>query len=466
MKYPNRFYKNAGYMLLMSCCLMCSCKKFLTVSPPSTQVLGSNVFTDDKDANSAVAGMYFSMYNLNTTSPFNGLYTTIFPGLSADEFSSAVGSNQPYLTNSIPSSDNQLARMWQDLYSIIYQANSLLQGLSSSSGVSAPLKEQLLGEGYFVRAFCYFYLVNYFGPVPLVLTPDAAKTASLPRDSVAAIYGQMIIDLKQSKNLLADDYSFSMNERVRANKWAATALLARVYLYEKDWIDAEDQASLVIDNSGMFGLSGLDSVFLSNNGEAILQFELKGVSGFTYLGQQFIPFNNAIIPNFVLSDYLVQAFEPGDLRQARWVGKDTLNGTVYYYPAKYKQTETSGGNGEYDEVLRLSEQYLIRGEARAQQGKIMGADGAESDLNVIRNRAHLANSSANTKDDMINAILHERQVELFAEWGNRWLDLKRTGLINAVLGAEKRGWKPQDVLFPIPQTEISKNPNLTQNEGY
>jgi len=121
-------------------------------------------------------------------------------------------------------------------------------------------------------------------------------------------------------------------------------------------------------------------------------------------------------------------------------------------------------------VFRLAEQYLIRAEAKAQQGTDM--IGAAADLNVIRNRAGLANTTASTHDDLLAAVAHERQIELFAEWGHRWFDLKRTGQVDAVMSAvtpqknPSGTWKTYQQLYPVPQSEISKNPFLKQNAGY
>jgi hypothetical protein len=115
-------------------------------------------------------------------------------------------------------------------------------------------------------------------------------------------------------------------------------------------------------------------------------------------------------------------------------------------------------------VLRLAEQYLIRAEARARLGKVPES---QADINAIRSRSGLSNTTAADPAALLLAIEKERQVELFSEWGHRWLDLKRTGRADAVLGAEKpTDWQPTDALYPIPQNEILSNPLLTQNLGY
>jgi hypothetical protein len=119
-------------------------------------------------------------------------------------------------------------------------------------------------------------------------------------------------------------------------------------------------------------------------------------------------------------------------------------------------------------VFRLAEQYLIRAEARAQQDNLIEAI---SDLDVLRNRAGISLIKNTTpgisKTNLLLAIEKERQVELFAEWGHRWLDLKRTNRADIVLAPTKSKWSKDDTLYPIPTSEFNKNPRLgDQNPGY
>jgi hypothetical protein len=150
-----------------------------------------------------------------------------------------------------------------------------------------------------------------------------------------------------------------------------------------------------------------------------------------------------------------------------------VGGIPYYYTFKYRIGSTNGTSTpvEYTTVLRLAEQYLIRAEARARQGNMTGG---AADLNIIRNRAGLSNySGAMDQTSLINAIMHERQIELFAEWGHRWFDLIRTGSVDTVLGSpgnvcQSKGgtWSSNSKLYPISQTELTNDPNLTQNPAY
>ena len=153
------------------------------------------------------------------------------------------------------------------------------------------------------------------------------------------------------------------------------------------------------------------------------------------------------------------------------------SGIVYYYPDKYKSDSFGAPVTEYEMVLRLGEQYLIRAEAEA-NGANGGAASAVADLNVIRARAGLpAYSGSMNQDSVLNAIYHERQVELFTEWGHRWFDLKRDSLINSVMGSpgnvfqEKYGpnapnWNPNWQWYPIALGQLQADPKLVQNLSY
>ncbi|RZL01133.1 MAG: RagB/SusD family nutrient uptake outer membrane protein, partial [Pedobacter sp.] len=254
----------------------------------------------------------------------------------------------------------------------------------------------------------------------------------------------------------------SEGKRTRANKWAATALLARVYLYTRNWADAEKQASMLLDNNSLFGLPrNLAEVFTPSSNEAIWQL-YNNDNGVTEYATQVIPNPSDPIPTFVLTDELKNAFESGDSRIASWTATITYQGTTYTYPTKYK-SRVQNANEEYLTILRLAEQFLIRAEARAQQNNISGA---KADIFSVRNRANLGETSANDKDALLLAIEKERQVELNTEWGHRWFDLRRTSRINEVLSAAKSAWTATDALYPVPQIQRNNNPSLSQNLGY
>lgn len=455
------------YPLVGLLMVLASCKKSIEVDKPNHLITTDAVFTDDKTATSAMLGLYSRM--MQNRFYFASGAMTLYPGMSADEILSTFPnpSRDAFSTNSILSADGIIRNdIWRFGYFHIYQANAIIEGVDGSSSLSQSVKQQLKGEALFVRAFCHFYLVNLFGPVPLVTTTNYKANAALPRTAVEQVYQQIISDLKQAQVLLKETYPSS--GRVRPNKWAVTALLARVYLYLEDWAQAESEASAVI-GSGTYSLvTNLNNVFLAGSTEAIWQLMPvinNTIGNNTHEGFYFIPGCPSCVPDFSLRDTLVNSFEPGDLRKDVWIGTRTINGKTYYFPYKYKQSSNyPAAATEYSMVLRLAEQYLIRSEARAKQNNLSGS---LSDLNTIHRRAGLADLSVVTKDSLLHAIEHERQTELFTEWGHRWLDLKRTGRADAVLsGLKAPNWQHSDQLYPIPFQEIRLNPVLTQNPDY
>ena len=389
--------------------------------------------------------------------------TATIPGFSADELSYVGNTYNQYIDNGIPITDPNAESIWSGSYGVIYIANSIIEGMAGSTGISAAFKNQATAEAEFIRAFCYFHLVNFFGDVPLILTTNVATNSLLARTPTAQVYSQMVSDLKFAQSNLPADYSISSGARTRADKWVATALLARVYLYTSDWVDAEAQATAVIGNTALFSLpTNLTTVFTPTSTEAIWQF-YNQLDGYTQYAYYVLPNPVAQVPTYILTPGLVNAFEPGDARQTNWTSTLVYGGTTYTYPSKYKSI-TTGANAEYYTVLRLAEQYLIRAEARAEQNNVTGA---QADISAIRNRAGLGATTASDQTSLLAAVAQERRIELNCEWGHRWFDLKRTGTVDAVIGALKPAtWKSTAALYPVPSSELLLDANLVQNPGY
>lgn len=446
-----------------------ACNKLIEIGAPQNQLVTGSVFKDTATVEAAMLGMYSKLANFNSGTDV-GTATSMYNGLSADEGYYFPGSYYDnFRNNALTPTSNYIDSYWANLYNIIYTANAILEG-DSAAALPAGYKSRTMGEAKFVRALCYFYLVNEYGPVPLVLTTNVNVSDFQPRDSVSTVYDRMEKDLTEAQAVLPADLRFYSGNRTRATSWAAGALLARVYLYRQKWSQANAAASAVIGNPGLFSMQpDATKVFLANSQEGILQF-VNGITS-SWMATNLGASPAAVTPNFVLSDELYASFEPGDLRQANWVGIKVYGGTNYPFPAKYKY---SGGVGavEYAQLLRLSEQYLIRAEARTQLGQFTDA---AADLNVVRTRAGLVNTTATDKPSLMAAIEKECRTEFFCEWGHRWLDLKRwPGTVNPALTradevlsvVKGNQWQATDALYPVPQTARNVNTNLTQNPGY
>ncbi|GAA6765749.1 hypothetical protein AAFH68_16870 [Flavobacterium sp. CGRL1] len=206
----------------------------------------------------------------------------------------------------------------------------------------------------------------------------------------------------------------------------------------------------------------ISSVFLKDSRECIFGLNTETATGhfLTYEDYYYMygTLDSSSGPVYVMTSSLAGAFEPGDLRKTAWTGTFNFDGTDYFYSSKYKSIDGTLSAMEYSVVLRLSEIYLIRAEARAMQNNTANA---KDDLNAIRRRAGLADADPSSQSAVEDAVIQEKRVELFLEYGNRWFDLKRTKRADAVLGALKPGnWQSSDALYPVPLDEIKKSASV------
>jgi hypothetical protein len=447
---------------------LASCEDFVQVAPSDQTLVKAKVFDDDSTANAAVLDIYYLMRSSPGFANGDINSFSFIGALSSGELTNYKTTNiemfRQFSEYTLAPDNIQLAVLWSEPYRYIFKANAVLEGLKDSKHVSAVVKNRLSGEAKFFRAFSHFYLLNLFGDVPLILTTDYRITSVAPRVSTKDVYEQIVADLQDAIMLLPEYYSLSGGERIRVNKWAAAAMLARVYLYQGDWGDASRTSSLVLGNYDLYNLeSELDHVFLANSEEAIWQLLTTTPEADTREG---ILFNPSANPPVILSAQLLQTFEEGDRRKEAWIIPVFSGDLTLYYPYKYKERVATTPPKEYSMVLRLAEQYLIRAEANAYLGKVQES---LSDINDLRQRAGLLpiDVSRLNQADVLLIIEHERQVEFFTEWGHRWLDLKRTGRINTILGNQP-DWQPTDSLYPIPSNQINTDPNMknAQNPGY
>jgi starch-binding outer membrane protein, SusD/RagB family len=238
-------------------------------------------------------------------------------------------------------------------------------------------------------------------------------------------------------------------------------------LYKKDWTNASTYASEVITANDYYELNeDVLSVFRKNSRETIWEIASDDEAN-TNEGDAFIIEDGFSSASVQIKAELLEAFEDQDARQ-NWIGTytDPGTGTGIYFPYKYRERYYNSP-AENFVILRLGEQYLIRAEAEAALGN---KQESLADLDSIRARAAvpaLSPSQGSISDqDLQDLIMHERRVELFAEWGHRWFDLKRWDLANSVLSV-KTGWTEDDMLYPVPASEFKANPKLgQQNDGY
>ncbi|WP_046246352.1 RagB/SusD family nutrient uptake outer membrane protein [Hymenobacter terrenus] len=429
-----------------------SCNDLLEPTP-AQQLTDDKAITDAGSARSATIGVYDRVqayYQLNW--PVLGF----LPGENV-RFNGTLNQFLQIDQNQLSADNVLITEAWTQMYQAVNGANIVITTLP---GINDPLlpvaeKNQLLGEAYFLRALVYFDLGRGWGGVPLVLTPTRTKEngQGLRRATLAQTYDQVLADLAEAEKLLPD-----ATTRNRGVKASARALRARLHLYRKQWAEAETNATLLIDNAN-YGLvtpyrAFSTAPFLSR--ESIFELTFSNADANTMWNNWFPSalggqFNFQPVPTAIT---LLNDPATGGSRAAL-LASTVIAGTNVTYGNLYSR---SAQRDDPSYVLRLAEQYLIRAEARTQQGKLTDA---LADLNVVRSRAGVPASTAATAADLLLAIENERRVE-FAFEADRWFDLVRTGRAGTVLGVtDQRRW-----VFPIPFNDLVADPGLEQNPGY
>jgi len=428
-----------------------ACNKILDAGQPTDKVTSVTVYESNHTAIAALNGIYSTMSGGGAVTGNKSV--SFLCGLSADEFMLQVNdvSLQAAYQNALVAGD---VDCWADFYNYIYQANLALEGLTNSSSLKESVRKKLCGEALFVRAFCYFYLVNLYRDVPLLLSSDYKVNATHSRTAVLTVYAQIVNDLNDAIALLPTEFPGAdletlVADRLRPTVWAAKALLARVYLYTGAYDKALKAADTVLNRTDLFDTVPLESVFLKNSREAIWQ--LQPVKN-NYTADAYLFLVDTMA---ACSASLRRAFEAGDRRVDSWM----MDG----YPFKYRNVTPGNNSSEYLMVIRIGELYLIRAEAKVHLGDLKAAI---ADLNVIRKRAGLNKYATGTQIQVLDAIMQERRVELFSEWGHRWFDLKRGGNMDDVMKMKMGTWQPYQQWYPLTEYELKANTYLKQNSGY
>lgn len=464
--------------LLVSILLITACTDFVEVDLPKNQLSSEVVFNNSGTAEAALKGIYIEMRGSGLLSGVGGLNALM--GLYTDELDSYsnIENIEDFQNHTLLATSPTITGWWNSAYNQIYGANAVIEGVENSVSLSVEDQNQFKGEALFIRGYLHLLLVSLFGDIPYIMTKDYIENTNVSRMPRALVYDHIITDLTLAKSLLyeadllydVDDVDIKVDhERTRPYAAVAEAILARAYLYTEDWAMAEAAADRVISEFGSLE-SDLNKVFLNDASGTIWQFKPNAGGDNTNEGSFFI-ITEGVSVTIAMTDDLFFAFESGtifqpllDQRRALWVEAFSNSLGSWHHVFKYKERNNTGTSREYSIQLRLAEQYLIRAEARAYLDNIPGA---QADINAIRNRADLGNTTAATLDDLLDVILQERRVELFTEQGHRWFDLKRTGKAAEVLAPLKPNWKATDILLPIPEDELLRNSNLLpQNDGY
>lgn len=460
---------NIKMLLLVGILSMFSCsKEFLELDPFQSVDLETAIQTIE-DYQAAVLGTYSGMQSSN----YYGRYFVLVPDVMSDNVKQNSQANRAQLFSdfSANANDGIASGMWNTIYNVIARANTVINAESDIPEAVRDDRDQLIGEAYAIRALAHFDLVRMFAQhygftasndhagVPIVTLFD--KDSRPSRNTVAEVYNQIVADFTQAISLLNQDKGSS-----RISENAAKALLARVYLYMGNYASAETLATEVIESGEYSLLSTENYVDAWSNGgspETIFEISFSEVddNGSDALGRMYIVEGYG---DYLPAGDLLDLIPEGDVRWGLFKEDENLSGEygtvrVDKYPNPSTQNNTP--------VIRLSEVYLIRAEARARTND---EEGAREDLDVIRMRA-LPSAEPTTAggQELIDAILTERRIELMFEGQRLWdlmrtnQDLVRVNCTNSVCSVEY----PDDrFIAPIPQAELDVNDNIIQNPGY
>lgn len=445
------------------------------------------LFNNDAGATTFVNSIYSKFLSWNMSS-FGWIGLASITSDDADKGSSPgdTGTDKDVLDALTYNSSNPSAEStFNANYEGINRCNQALDILPKLDKADTNLRTRLMGEAKFLRAFMYFTLVKCYGGVPIVdhlpnPVSDSDQKMLLTRKTAAEVYAFIEKDLNDAIAVLPNKSAYAADEKARASKGAAYALLAKVNLYQKNWQKVVDNCNLVTgysispDYAKMFRLEG------ENDGESIFEINgvgatpAKGIEGYSNTqgargaGGWGWGFN-------VPSQSLLNAYESGDVRKAATIifrnstlydGRvvpSTVENPMYNFKA-YSSQYTDGWETDANiKYLRYAEVLLMKAEALNELGQTSTAIPL---LNQIRTRAGLANTTATSQEDVRKAIWKERRVELAFEF-DRFFDLVRTGQAKAAFAIDGKIFtEGKNELFPIPDSFLSQAKGMSsQNPG-
>jgi len=428
---------------------------------PVTSLPQDQLIVDAATATAALNGAYDGMQAGN----YYGLSALLVGDLASDN-TVWTGTFQ-YLgemaTNRIQADNPEVTGLWTAIYQQIDRDNVIINKVPTVPSVTDPVRSDVMGQAYFLRALGFHNLVKYWGAVPTPTKPieGPAEAQAYTRTPVNEVYTQILKDLDSASALIRN----TTNTRY-ATVNAARALRARVLFYRAGLsgnanATADYQAALDAANTVLAGrdtlvvpYADLFSSLGTITSEDIFRVsynatETNGISNY------YLQVGRAEVAP---STNIDAAYPAGDLRKA-WSIRPSGNAGRPLNGNKYSARPGT----EHVHVIRLAEIVLIKAEALARLNRLAEA---VAQYNKVRVRAGLAvhtlGNQVTTQAQVLTQIELERRLELAFE-GDRWADLNRLGRAIAVKGIQDR---PGQALFPIPLRDTRTSPNLTQNPGY
>lgn len=468
------------------------CDDFLEKVPPSSLAV-ENFFQNEDDAISAVNAVYAPIQ-------LRGLYSEDYPKVAevpSDDMTIDNTSGLSFDDFGFSPAESQIDNVFTLSYEGIGRANLVINRVPEID-MDAELQARIIGEAKFMRALYYWHLAATFGEVPVILIPtETTAEAEIPKSPVADVYNQVITDLQEAIPALPDVYDAA--EVGRATSGAARSLLGKAFLYAERYADAEATFEEVI-NSGIYDLvPDVSQIIIEsneNNVESIFEVQYSNIGGGGWSVSDAAGINETTLRerlnypngrggfgNLLPTQSIVDEFEEGDPRLDAFVFRegDTYDpstaGEEVFDPAwtptgfaikkgmlPFRRNLVESGTNW--PVIRFADVLLMYAEAANENGNLAGAVEA---LNRVRERATMppyptADFPVSTAEEVFEAIVHERRVELAFEY-HRFNDLRRWGLAPEILSG--LGYtSPRNRFMPLPQAEVDTNPNLDQNPNF
>lgn len=445
------------------------CSSLLDVDPVN-EIVEESAIVDPPTARAAASGIYDALQ----AGEYYGGDFVWFGDLSAEDVNH-TGTFTTYRQadqNNLTADNSSIEDIWDDLYTAIGRANIVIEKVPAVEGLEPEEIDNIVGEALLIRALTFHNLLKFWGerdedglgiPLRIQSAGSVGEASDISRATTREVYDQILADLALAATKLTQE------DVTRATKGAAKAIEARVRLYREDWAGAETAAQAVVDMGyelatdfrDLFDADGIETT------EDIFKVAFTPVE-YSWEGYYYLPYEEGGRGEIGPTLALIRAFDPGyvpgnpatfdtpDVRAQESIS--FLEETDAPYAIKWP----TGIGAEDVHVIRFAEVLLIKAEAEARLNKL---DEAIETLNPIRVRAGLAalDATGMTQPQVLDAILHERRLELAME-GDRWPDLVRRGVAQAVVGFPAD--RAFQVLYPIPLGEIDVVPNLQQNTGY
>lgn len=459
------------FILSLMVLTIASCSEGFLELQPQQSVANEEALLLIGDFESSLTGAYNGLSDAD----YYGRYFVLVPDVMSDDVKQHPSANRAkdYAEYSALIGDGIAEEMWQEMWQEVNTLNTVINADVEIPSTVQDSYDHLIGEAHALRGLVYFDLLRAFAQhytftadashlgVPIVLEFDQKNEPG--RASVKAVYDQIISDFQTGISKMNDESRSGTTSTLTST--AAKALLSRVYLYKDDLSNAESLASEVI-NSGKYSLTGTDNYAASwtqdYSDESIFEIAMTEADnrGSDALGRMYVVEGYG---DYLPSNDLVSLIDTLDVRFSWFKSDEFLDGDF----APYRLDKYPSANGDNNTiVMRLSELYLIRAEARARQNN----NDAQADVDAIRQRAlPTAAPVTATGQDLVDEVMLEKRKELAYE-GHRLWDLMRhkkdvvrnqctSSVCIIAYGSER-------VILPIPEAELDANPNMQPNPGF